>query len=229
MSTFLRQRDLLVPENLHHLDVDLVGAGSLGGAILLCLGKMGFGVRNRITVTDFDLCEAHNLPTQWFRSADVSMSRPKVEALAEMTAWILDCDIETAQERFTGAEDRRLGPIVIVAVDSLEERRRIWDQLKQRADVRFLVDARAGAEVVEIHAVDLDRDPRDAYESTLQGEPFQEPCTRRSIVYTVLAAASIVGSMVRSWVQGDEFARSVVLDVRNFWTETSAPAPSRRG
>jgi hypothetical protein len=232
MDPFLRQLDLVTPENLAHLDVDIVGAGSLGGACVLCLGKMGFGLRNRITVTDFDRCEAHNLPTQWFRPSDVSLTRPKVEALAELAAWVLDREVETIEDRFTGAEERRLGPIVVLAVDSLAERAAIWSRLKRRDDVRLLVDARAGAEVVEVHALDLARDrgaEREAYEASLVGEPFQEPCTRRSIAYTTLGAASFVGSVVRAWVRGDDFARRVTFDFRNFWVERSEPAGEPAG
>ena len=215
---YIRQLELLVPSDLEGLDVDLVGAGSLGGAILLCLGKMGFGIRNRITVTDFDRCKEHNLPTQWFRLADVTMRRPKVEALAEVATWIFDREIEPVDAHFTGAEDRRLGPIVIVAVDSLEERRRIWEQLSTRDDVRFLVDARAGAEVVEIRALDLERDSREEYERSLEGEPFVERCTRQAISYTMIGAAAFVGSVVRAWVRRDEYPRSFVFDFHNFWT-----------
>ncbi|MBZ0269054.1 ThiF family adenylyltransferase [bacterium] len=232
MDPFLRQLDLVTPENLQHLDVDIVGAGSLGGACLLTLGKMGFGIRNRITVTDFDRCEPHNVPTQWFRPADASLSRPKVDALGELAAWVLDREVETVDARFTGAEERRLGPIVILAVDSLGERAAIWNHLKRRDDVRLLVDARAGAEVVEIRTLDLgldSREARNAYEASLAGEPFEEPCTRRSIAYTTLGAASFVGSIIRSWVHGDETPRSVVFDFRNFWVERSEPAGEPAG
>jgi len=231
MEPFLRQLDLVTPENLRHLDVDIVGAGSLGGACLLVLGKMGFGIRNRITVTDFDRCEAHNLPTQWFRPADATLSRPKVDALAELAAWVLDREVETVDDRFTGAEERRIGPIVILAVDSLAERAAIWSRLKERDDVRLLVDARAGAEVVEIRTLDPS-DPaeaRDAYEASLSGEPFVEPCTRRSIAYTTLGAASFVGSVIRAWVRGDDVPRSLVFDFRNFLVERSEPAGEPAG
>jgi hypothetical protein len=121
---------------------------------------------------------------------------------------------------------------VVLAVDSLAERAAIWGNLKRRDDVRLLVDVRAGAEVVEIHALDLERDSRDArnaYEASLAGEPFEEPCTRRSIAYTTLGAASFVGSVVRSWVRGDDFARHVVFDFRNFWVERSEPAGEPAG
>lgn len=218
-TMYLRQQDLIHPENLHHLDVDIIGAGSLGGAILICLGKMGFGIRNRLTVWDFDVCEPHNLPTQWFRPADVSMVRPKVDALTDVAAWILDREVNTVHARFTGAEEQRLGPIVILAVDTLAERAAIWANLKRRDDVHLLLDARAGAEVAEVHALDVRRDPHDAYERSLQGEPFEEPCTRRSIAYTTLGTAALVASSLRAWIRGNEYTRRVVFDFRNFWVD----------
>ena len=183
MEIFSRQADILSPDDLEGFDIDIVGAGSLGGAILLCLGKMGFGIHNRLTVTDFDRCEAHNLATQWFRPSHVLLRRPKVDALSEMMAWICDREVTTVEARFTGQETRPVGPVVIVAVDSLEERRRIWQRLKQRNDVRLLLDARMGAEVLEVYCVDLPpQENTAAYEASLEvdGEPFREPCTRRA-------------------------------------------------
>jgi hypothetical protein len=227
MERFDRQRDLLTPADLDHLNVDLVGAGSLGGAILLCLGKMGFGVRTRVTVTDFDRCEEHNLPTQWFRPGDVLLERSKVDALSDTVQWVLDFAIERVAERFTGAEERRLGPIVVLAVDSLSERRAIWANLKKRKDVRLVVDARAGGEVAEVWVVDLARgreagdawDAWDAYEASLEGEAYDAPCGQRSIAYTTIGAGAFVGSVVRSWVRGDAFPGRVTFDFRNFWVE----------
>lgn len=230
MVVFVRQREILTPDDLAGLDIDIVGAGSLGGAILLCMCKMGFGVRSRITVTDFDRCEAHNLPTQWFRRSDVALRQAKVEALAEMVAWVSERKVATVQERFTGAENRRLGPVVILAVDSLDERRRIWENLKKRSDVRLLIDARMGAEVVEIHCVDLGDGELDAYERSLVGdeEAYQEPCTRRAILYTVLGGAAFVGSLLRAHARGESHPHRVVFDFRNFLVETEGTAVTRR-
>jgi hypothetical protein len=224
MERFDRQRDLLTPADLDHLNVDLVGAGSLGGALLLCLGKMGFGVRTRVTVTDFDRCEEHNLPTQWFRPGDVLLERSKVDALSDTVQWVLDFEIERVAERFTGAEERRLGPIVVLAVDSLSERRAIWANLKTRDDVQLLVDARSGGEVAEVHVVDLSRERGageawDAYEASLEGEAFDAPCGQRSIVSTPIGGGAFVGSVVRSWGRGDAFPGRVTFDFRNFWGE----------
>ena len=185
---------------------------------MICIVKMGFGIENRVRITDFDLCEIHNLGTQWFRLSHVELKQPKVEALAEMCQWICGRQIAIVHERFTGAEDRPIGPVVIVAVDSLEERRNIWDKIKERDDVRFLIDARMGAEVTEIFAVDLEQDDTSAYERSLDpgNEPYEEECTRQAILYTVLGAASFVGSMLRAYSREESFPRHLVFDFRNF-------------
>lgn len=218
---FLRQQDLLLPEQLEGADIDIVGGGSLGGAILLALCKMGCGIRNRVTVTDFDLCELHNLPTQWFRECHTALGAAKVDALAETVELLCERRIETFRARFTGAEGRSLGPIVVLAVDSLEERARIWENLERRDEVAFLVDARMAAEVVEIHSLVLRKDPHEAYAQSLQadGESFTEPCTHRAIVYTSFGAAAFVASMMRSYVRGLAFPRYVAFDFRNFFIE----------
>jgi hypothetical protein len=174
-------------------------------------------------VTDFDICKTHNLTTQWFRPSDVLVERPKVEALAEMVGWVCDRDIDAVNGRFSGTENRPIGPIVILAVDSLDERRRIWSHVKTRRDVELLVDARMGAEVLEVHAVGSRQDERLAYENSLddQGASFEEPCTRRGILYTVMGAAAIVGSLLRAHARSEPFPRQVAMDFRNFFIEVS--------
>ena len=247
---FLRQRDLLTPEDLRGLDVDVVGAGALGGAILLCLAKMGFGLSNRLTVTDFDRCEPHNLPTQWFRSSDARLGQPKVDALAAMIGWVCDREIVPVQARFTGTEERRIGPVVILAVDTLAERRRLWNNLRRRQDIKLLVDARMGAVVLEIFCFDPrpsgptahphapgDRRPGGVqaaphhdilfYEKSLEDPAgaFQEPCTHRGILYTVLGAAAFVGSLLRAHARGETHPRHLVFDFRNFFMELDGGGP----
>ncbi|MGQ0720967.1 MAG: ThiF family adenylyltransferase [Candidatus Eiseniibacteriota bacterium] len=224
MDPFERQRDLLHPKSLDHLDLDLAGAGALGGAILLCLCRMGFGIFSRITLTDFDRCELHNLPTQWFRETDVRLERLKVDALADLAAWITDREITTVSARFTGAEERQLGPIVILAVDSLQERRRIWSNLRARDDVRVVIDARAGAEVVEVWTVEPRGPGQAEYEQDLEGEAHEEPCTRRMIAYGPLFAASLVGSVLRAWVQRERCPTRLTADLRNFRIDRSPAA-----
>jgi hypothetical protein len=222
-TPYLRQRDLLVPAQAAGFDIDLIGAGSLGGAILLGMLKMGFGERNRVRVWDGDRCEPHNLATQWFRVSDAAQRRPKVDAVSDTALWVCDREIEVREIRFTGSENTRIGPLVVLAVDSLAERRLIWTRLREREDVTLVIDARMGAEVVEVLAVELGSPGTDGYEASLAGEPVKEPCTRRAIVYTGLGAAALVCSMLRSHVRGERFSRHVMLDLRQFLIESTPP------
>lgn len=223
METFERQQDLLSLEDTEGVHVDVVGAGALGGAVLMCLGKMGFGRRGRLTVTDFDLCEPHNVPNQWFRPGDAAVRRAKVDAVADTAFWVLGTAVSPVEARFTGDEERPVGPVVVLAVDTLAERRAIWQRLRERADVRLVVDVRAGAEVVEVQSVATDRDDPADYEAGLAAEPFEEACTRRAVFYGALGAAALAGSVVRAWVKGEPFPRRVTLDLRNFWIDAAAP------
>ncbi len=102
MDEYLRQQDIFTPYDIEDRDLELVGVGALGGAILLGLIKMGFGVLNRIVVTDFDDCAPHNLSNQWFRQSHVMLGASKVDAVVEMVSWIGDRNIEPVQARFTG-------------------------------------------------------------------------------------------------------------------------------
>ncbi len=227
MDEFYRQREIITPDDLEGLDIDIAGAGALGGAILFCLCKMGCGVRNRMTITDFDRCAEHNRATQWCRASHVLLGEPKVEALAEMASLLCEREVATVQDRFTGDESRPLGPVVILAVDGIEERLSIWRKIKQRGDVRFLLDARMGAQILDAYAVDLEHDSFDAYEHSLviEDEPYDEPCTRRAVFYTVLGGAAFVGSLLRAYARGEDFPRHVAFDFRHFFVETSAASP----
>jgi hypothetical protein len=215
----LRQMDILGPHEMVDLDVDIAGGGALGGASLLVLAKMGCGVLNRITVTDFDVCEEHNLPNQWFGRSHVALGQSKVEALSEMVAFIGERNVVPVQGHFTGRESRRLGPIVLLTVDSLEERAKIWKNLSERTDVRFVIDARMGAHVVELFAVDMRRGDRAAYEQSLvvpEGGEYDEGCGERAIFYTVLGAASFVGSLLRAYCRNERFPDHLVFDFKHF-------------
>jgi len=216
---FLRQADILAPRDLLGLGVEIVGAGALGGSIALVLAKMGFGMGHRLHLVDFDRCERHNLNVQWFRAADVHLGNSKVEAVADLLSMVCSVDVETHNERFTGAEDRTLAPIIVLAVDSLEERRRIWTNLRAREDVRFLVDARMGPEMFEVLTFDRDRDDPDKFERSFDGTPLPLPPTCGGIAYTPIAAAGIVGSVLRAYARRQRFPRHVLMDLHNFLFE----------
>src|SRR5262249_29216981 len=85
-----------------------------------------------------------------------------------------------------------------------------------------LIDARMGAEVAEIHALAVGRDPVEAYAASLHRpeESLAEPCTHRAVVYTTLGTAGFVASLVRAFARGEPFPRYVAVDFRSFMLTT---------
>ena len=73
--------------------------------------------------------------------------------------------------------------------------------------------------------MDIELDSFDLYERSLEndGEPYHEPCTRRSVLYTVLGGASFVGSLLRAYARGEEYPRHLAFDFRNFFVEVTPP------
>jgi molybdopterin/thiamine biosynthesis adenylyltransferase len=218
MDNLQPEQEVLSAETLAGHHVDVVGGGRLGGPILYCLAKMGFGVSNRLTLTDFDRCKPHNLATQWFLPGHALRGCQKVEAIAETIELLCDRQITTFDARFTGTEDRLLGPIVILAVDSLLERRKIWSGLKRRSEPIFLIDARVGLEMLEVFCADLGRDALEPYERSLEGEGDANDgdCRRAAFFYTTLGAAAYVGRLVRARVLGEPCPRWAAFDFNGF-------------
>jgi len=206
---FHRQLGILSPDALEDLQVTMIGAGGIGSPTVLALAKMG--VQN-IKVYDADFLEKHNLPNQMYRTTDVS--RPKVEALAEVVKDYTGLVIDRVSEAYT---NQPLEGVVISGVDSMAARKEIWKQVQgQSFRVPLYIEARMGAEVARIYTVD----PED----TLQCEWYEEflysdeqaqnvPCTERAIIYCTFMIASLLASQVKKYVTGGNLCGEIIFDM----------------
>ncbi|MBW1817358.1 MAG: ThiF family adenylyltransferase [Deltaproteobacteria bacterium] len=82
---YIRNRDIIPPEaqlKLAESRVGVVGAGGLGGHVILLLARMGIGT---LVVLDHDVFDESNLNRQALSSIDV-MGRPKVDAAVSAVA-----------------------------------------------------------------------------------------------------------------------------------------------
>lgn len=214
---FLRQLDLVNPETLD-LPIHLIGCGGIGSFTALVLSKMGV---NHLYLYDPDDIEEHNLPNQLFRLKDVG--RPKVEALREIL------------EEFTGApveglpvevEARRMTGVVISGVDSMRARKAIWlRSIRYRASVLRYLDARMGAEVARIYAVNpTDPDDIRLYEKSLYSDEEAEvlPCTAAAISYSGFAIASLIGNLIKRLANGEDLPHEILLDLKTLTLLTSS-------
>lgn len=115
------------------IDALLVGAGSIGGALVYSVAFTP-GVRGRLTVLDPQNLESHNhvralLPS----STDAGGGQPKIDVVSKALEHRRDLEVRTRQLDVTEyhatlAQDEPL-PLVVCAVDQLESRRAVQDCL----------------------------------------------------------------------------------------------------
>ncbi|MFQ5989569.1 MAG: ThiF family adenylyltransferase [Candidatus Methylomirabilales bacterium] len=214
---FLRQLDLVSPETLD-LPIHLIGCGGIGSFTALVLSKMGV---QHLHLYDPDGIEEHNLPNQLFRLRD--LGRFKVEALQEILQEFAGTPV---QAQPVEVETQRMTGVVISGVDSMRARKAIWlRSIRYRAGVLRYLDARMGAEVARIYAVNP-TDPGDIrfYEKTLYDDEEAEtlPCTAAAIVYNGFAIASLIGNLVKRLATGEDLPREILFDLKTLTLLTSS-------
>lgn len=205
---FLRQLGIVDPEKLAAIEVTVIGAGGIGSPAVLALAKMGV---MHIRVYDNDTIEHHNLPNQWYRIRDVG--KQKVEALREIVEEYTGVQIEACNELFT---DQSVNGIVISAVDSMDVRLQIWEQIKLNPSVDLYIDGRMGGQVYYTYSVSpCDPDHIEWYEERLypSSKAAELPCSARSIIFTLLGQASHIALMVKQFVNNETVLQEVIHDL----------------
>lgn len=222
-----RQSGLIAAEALERCCVVLIGTGAGGRQAALALASIGVST---LLLYDPDHIEVVNLGPQGWDQADVG--RHKVDALADECRRKNDrLDVYPFPKRFTprSMSDWPINrPVaVFMGVDSIEQRRRIWEAIRSRAD--FVADGRMNGEVIRILASDAPL--RDhVYSRSLfePGEAFTGSCTTRSTFYSAAIAANLtVGQFVR-WLRGQRVVRDQFFDLRtpdHFVTVGPDPEP----
>ncbi len=206
MTSFLRQQDLIDANRLAQTSITIIGVGAVGSFTALALAKMG---AQDITVYDPDIIEDHNLPNQFYRELNLGMH--KVEALAGIIEEHTGITINSKAVKYV---DQELKGIVICCVDSMDARLAIWRQVK-KAQVDLYLDARMGAEVARIYTINPIVDSALYQESLYPSrEAIEEPCTRRSIIYTVLGISAFICGQVKKFIANEPTKKEIILDFK---------------
>lgn len=226
----------IISEEVLNLPIAMIGAGAIGSFTALALIKMGFkGLR----VWDHDIVEEVNVGTQLYGSAYAGQS--KVNALNGLIAHHIgpiymegsQSSVVAYPSLFDSTSPIPDGSIVIMAVDSMEARRMIWERCKRNPDVRMIIDARMGAENANLYTMN----PNDAvdiesYERTLysDAQALQEPCTAQGTVYTALLISGMIGKAVKDVMMEIPTYPRVMLwnisdNAQEIWTKPTAITP----
>ncbi len=191
-NKYSRQYDIIKPEELT-TPIRIIGAGGIGSWTALALTKMGC---SKITVQDFDKVDESNTASQIYTSYQIG--QPKSLALKETCAFYSD-PIETEDLKWEPKQEIK-EPIVIMALDSLQTRADLWQDLKKNTDVRLLIDGRMAGDFLRVFFVPLTSN-YDNYEKSLvppeRVDP--EPCTGKAVVYNVFMVASIIANLVKKF------------------------------
>lgn len=151
-----RQMSVFAAEKFKDKRIDVIGGGAVGSHIVVGLAKIGL---TNIHVWDYDVVKPHNLPNQAFFMSHVDAKEVheekmvrKVDALAEVVKAMTGVEITVHPEKYQGQE--KLGPIVFLLVDKMDERKIIWEtSLKLKLNVECLIETRMGARAGRVYTL----------------------------------------------------------------------------
>ena len=215
-TTYLRQLGLFetehkTMEDFVRLPILIIGCGGIGSFLAAALGKMGC---QNLTLCDPDKVEEHNRPNQNFGIKDIDK-----EKVVAMQDYLKEREDINATVHIRTFPDLVISPkaITISAVDSLETRKKIWQEVKNNPTVELFIDGRMAGTLCEVYAIER-RFPkhRKYYESTLQGKPAEEECTARSIIYCADGITALIGSILRNNHIGKDNPTIVTMNWENF-------------
>ena len=208
---YIRQQELVNQEKLANLHVTIIGCGAVGSFTGLSLCKIGVG---QLTLIDPDTINIENLPNQFFREDD--LGKKKVDACSDLIRQF-DRQIPIVTLARPFIKQKLEADVVIVAVDSMDVRKRIWNTVITHRTVKLLIDPRMAAHVIQIYSV-IPGDPSSckAYEATLvdESETLEERCTARSIIYSVLPLAGLVCRQVATFANDEWIEPALTLDLK---------------
>lgn len=197
MKSFLRQRDIFIPEE--NTKISVIGAGGIGSWVALGLSKTGF---EKIEVWDGDIIEDHNIPNQIFLSSGLN----KAEELAKIVPGVTSIPKYWEGEKINS-------DIIVIGVDNMSTRKKIIET--QRASL--CVDGRIGGELIRVLSVSpIDFGSKQYYLDSWypSSEAVELPCTARAIADIGFFVSGIICNLVRKFLKESNVIREIVFDAK---------------
>ena len=186
----------------NHLDpnlvqpVTIIGAGSVGSAVLLMLAKLGV---RQVVMYDGDAVESHNDPMA-LAFEPRHLGWKKVDVAGEI-AKRYDVTFVGRPEMYTGQP--LMAGAVICCVDSMEARACVWKQVHMNPNIGVFIDTRVHERQLDVYAVrPCEERDIELYETHLyptSATPMRT-CGKHGIVYvSAPAAATAVRALTDHW------------------------------
>ena len=91
--------------------------------------------------------------------------------------------------------------VVIVCVDNMATRQKVWQKVRLNIRVPLFIDARMGGMIAQVFALNpCLPDEMRGYEGLLftDEEAVEIPCTAQAIIYNTFMIAAIIGAIIKS-------------------------------
>jgi len=197
------------------IQLTLIGAGCINSNLIPFLARIGF---SDVTVFDFDLVEEKNRKNQIYRTKDIGTL--KVNALHDIILEMTGVKIHPMAEKI---DAQVLSGIVICGVDSMKERRKIWQNcIKMQPQISLYIDARVGGSTLKVFALDpTDLDAVDLYEQNLHTDSTNPEITCLvGEIPTLLVVASVVTQLLLAFDGGEEYNAETIIDIKKWMVLT---------
>lgn len=242
----IRRHQSLFDGDTFNTPIHVIGAGATGSWLVLELAKLGIK-GNLIHVWDFDHVEEHNIPNQAYNlisynhgtidgvhnRADAPLEysthvrKPKIEALYQV---VREATGECFKAHYAKYESQRLNGYVFLMVDSMEERKRIWEQaVKMKSAVKLLIEPRMGLDVGRVYNVEpTNMEHIRQYEDTFYTDEESEASacgTAQTVITTSVSTASWCARQLVNHVGEVELDNEILIDYKynniftNRWEE----------
>lgn len=198
MKSFLRQRDIFVPDE--NTKISVIGAGGIGSWVALGLSKTGF---EKIEVWDADIIEDHNIPNQIFLSSGLNKADELAKTVPHVTAVPKYWEGETINS-----------DIIVMGVDNMDTRKNIIET--QRASL--IIDGRIGGELIRVLSVSpIDFGSKEYYINSWypSSEAVELPCTARAIADVGFFVSGIICNLIRKFLKENKVIREIIFDAKS--------------
>lgn len=211
MSTrYQRQVLLFDPSRFEHVVVGIVGLGNIGSHAALALTRLG--IKNFV-LWDPDTIEVHNVASQAYQLHHVG--EHKAHMLKREIKYIEpNAHVSYFNSKFSPASFKTIKfvpDIVLIAVDSMKERKRLWNLWKHKQFARHLIDARIGGEQLEIYNCPS----HEAWGRTIVDGSADDPCGGRYIAYVSAITGGLIANQVKKVLNGEAFDTSIMVNANN--------------
>ena len=200
---FKRQKEIFDPL-IFQKSVTIAGLGNIGSQTAVALTRLGL---KDFYLYDHDIVEEHNLSSQSFFIDQ--LKKPKVEMIKEILRNInKNISVLALREKYNG--DTSFGDILIVAVDSMKERKRIWKNLyKRNIRPELIIDGRMGGPQLEIYTCKT----LEEWEDTFVDNPSKDSCGARYICYISMVIGSLIANQVKRFIKSEPYKKTILFNI----------------